>query len=730
MLVFALSFWLGALFFALKLSLWLCLTVLVVSFVFPAVTKQACLGFCLGWSYLFLVFFLSFPPLNESSLNQWVEVKGVVQSLITVSKHRQQFYFSIKSLNGKPFKQTVLGSFYQMEPTLKPGEQFLFSAKLKPIRGLKNPGSRDREKESLAKGVRLKGTFKKPIKLTGSSSFSFENIRQGILKKLDKVKIDKRYFGVIESLSLGYKENLGREQKEVFRKTGTSHLMAIYGLHVGLIAAAAFFTVKKLWCLSSFLCLWFPAPRAASIIALAFSFFFAGLTGFAVSTKRALIMLTVFLLAKGFSFKISNWNSFAIALVLVIILSPFSVLGVGFYLSFYAVFVLLLSTSGRGIVSFSKLQVVLLVALSPLSLFYFSYVSLSSIPANLIAIPMVAWVLLPLVLIAVLMVVIVPSLGSSLLLVADKLIFSLFSYLKWIIDFNLFSLNDIHLTSTNLIISILAVILFLIPRQLFLWPLSFVFILPVLFPKPFSVKDKQAFVNVFDVGQGSAILIRTQNHTVLYDAGPKWYGGGDAARSVILPYLTINQIKKIDKLIISHQDIDHRGGEETLKNDIQVIETINNEKRGKETCFNYPAWSYDGVNFSFFKDNRWFNSQNNRSCLLMVSVGKNRFFLTGDIEKSVEDLLIKKHKGALQANYLMAPHHGSNSSSTKAFIDQVSPKVVMFSTGFLNRFKFPRKEVLARYEGISSLNTAESGMISFTISKQYEKPNSYSRHTS
>jgi competence protein ComEC len=316
------------------------------------------------------------------------------------------------------------------------------------------------------------------------------------------------------------------------------------------------------------------------------------------------------------------------------------------------------------------------------------------------------------------------TLGTWLLSLSELLSGYLIKYLQWIQSLGFQSLQGVHLSAGSLCLLILAVVIFLLPKRLFLWPLSLFCLLPVLFPLAPRLSDGEAFINVLDVGQGSAILIRTREETILYDAGPKWYGGGDAAKSVIIPYFKSQKITRLDKLIISHQDIDHRGGAESLKKEITVLKTIDNKKKSLHSCFEYPAWQSGGVSFHFLRNNRHFLSENNRSCLLMISVANNRFFLTGDIEKSVEKRLVQ-NVPELSANYLMAPHHGSNSSSLRAFIKAVNPKAVMFSTGYLNRFNFPKEEVLKRYQGMTLLNTAKCGMISFKLSSVYQTPKCY-----
>lgn len=685
-----------------------------------------------GFIYYYIFSFCYFyDDLNKRDWNQWLYVKGKVISIPKKSAIKKDFLFKVDVYakessfqNAKKLNQTIFLSVYDKNVIIEPGARYRLFVKLKPIRGLKNPGTRDRGKAFLAKGIKYKGYIKSVKKVDLANPYTFLHWQFILSQQIEKVLHFSDNVGVIESLALGLRNNLSYSHQSTLRDTGTSHLIAISGLHVGLVAGLSYFVFKWLWQCSSYLCLFLPSIRAASLFALAFSTLYGLLTGFSVSCQRALVMLYVFLLAKFFNLQVGLLNVYGIALFLVVLVNPFHVLSPGFYLSFYAVFVLIFLSQmiPSNHFSFLKLQVLLVIALSPLSIFYFSMVSVMAVFANLVAIPFVSWLLVPFLLLATFILLIFKSAGYFLLVFVDKLVDYLFIYLNFIVENgSFFLIKDIYLSFFNLLLVVLVLLLLVLPRALKAYHFSFFLFLPLIFPRMDVIKGDEMKVNVFDVGQGTSVLMRSKDKVYLYDTGPRWFGGNDAAREVILPFLKKYHIQKIDKVIISHQDLDHRGGLDSLKKEIAIGVVINNKKGDKLSCFNQDDWYDNEFLFSFLKANQSFKKENDKSCVLRISNGENAFLLSGDIEKKAEKSLIAKKHHLLKANYLLVPHHGSNSSSTQAFINAVSPKYVLFTTGFINQFGFPKNEVIARYKGRELFNTANCGMISFTLSREIEK---------
>jgi competence protein ComEC len=241
-----------------------------------------------------------------------------------------------------------------------------------------------------------------------------------------------------------------------------------------------------------------------------------------------------------------------------------------------------------------------------------------------------------------------------------------------------------------------------------------------------AVKNNTAKINILDVGQGLAVVVQTKQHTLVYDTGPRFSDTLDAGSAAVVPYLRYAGVSNIDMLVVSHADNDHSGGLSSVLESIDVDEFITGSPEkinAQKECSNTQQWQWDGVLFEVLwptKNEALSEKENNRSCVIKISVGPHSFLLTGDIEKPVEQSLVMASGEKLQADLLIAPHHGSKTSSTDAFIKAVQPIEVVFSSGYLSRFGHPHADVVARYErnGVNWRNTADSGGIIYQLSEQ------------
>jgi competence protein ComEC len=262
-------------------------------------------------------------------------------------------------------------------------------------------------------------------------------------------------------------------------------------------------------------------------------------------------------------------------------------------------------------------------------------------------------------------------------------------------------------------------LLLLLPRGTPLKSLGVIGFLPLFIYQHDKPKTGEFWFRLLDVGQGLSAVIQTKNHTLLFDTGAHFSDSFNAGEHIIVPYLKQNGLRTIDKVIVSHGDNDHIGGLARIINQLTVKEIISNEMiDGALPCIAGQFWSWDQVRFEVLhpSPNDSFDG-NNRSCILKVSATIGSVLLTGDIEKEAEQALIARYPHKLNSTLLVAPHHGSKTSSTSAFIERVSPEVVMFATGYLNRFNHPHPKVLARYEQTSqTFNTAMDGslLVQFT----------------
>ncbi|WP_045105758.1 DNA internalization-related competence protein ComEC/Rec2 [Legionella hackeliae] len=687
------------------------------------------------WS--FLIWFLA--ALLWATVHQWwiadlampnntrvipkARLEGEIVSIPNTTDFKSQFQFRVSRFNGNAAQSTVLLACYNHCPSFNVGDFWDFEAKLKKPVNLGNPGSFDYVSWLNARHLEWTGYIKphRAKLLNRLHSQTLLSIREQLASSVVKLLPNEDSLGIVEALTLGLTSHIDKKQWDLFRRTGTTHLMVISGAHIGLVAGLSFALMRWLWTRSSRLCLYYPAAQPASILGLLMALVYALLAGFAAPAQRSLIAC-FFLLVKNFlNYRFTTWQAWRYGLLGVLLFEPHDVLLPGFYLSFLAVASLLLGSQRLTMSGLKKsigLQLICLFGLMPLTLFWFSYGAINGFFANLLAIPMVGFIIVPLALISLFLVQCWDN--SWILLPVHWAIEGLLYFLRWVDSFsqvNLsFSFNDILSPLALMLVMMLG--LFLPLRALF--PAMIVLSITALWPGFSKVKKGDAEINILDVGQGLAVLVQTANHRLVYDTGIKFYQGGDMAKLAIIPFLKTLGVKRIDKVIISHPDLDHRGGLESLESTYLVDELLVNEvsfyHRGKN-CHHYPSWQWDGVSFKFLAINKRFKNKNNNSCVLQVKNKKGRILLTGDIERLAEDFLVKAYKEQLASTVVVVPHHGSKTSSSLQFIQQIAPKFAIISAGFDNRYHFPHGQTLKTFERqkINVFNTAECGMVTVQL---------------
>ncbi|MBA2657359.1 MAG: DNA internalization-related competence protein ComEC/Rec2 [Tatlockia sp.] len=648
------------------------------------------------------------------------QIEGAIISIPNASFEKTQFQFQMELFNGKSVNSKILLSCYQHCPHFKAGEKWRFEVKLKRPENLGNPGSFDFVNGLTARHINWTGYLKRnSLKLSTAATAlpSLIVLRESLAMTMKKVLPDKSVLGILQALTLNVTSHIDKAQWDLFRRTGTTHLMVISGSHIGLIAGFCYWLMKWLWLRSSYLCLYCPATKIASLVSILSALVYALLAGFEPPSQRSLFAC-VFLLTSNFlSQRFSAWQAWRYGLLLVLLYEPHAVMLPGFYLSFIAVAILfLINKRARG-GSLNKsfwVQLACLFGLMPLTLYWFSYGAINGLFANLLAIPIVGFVIVPLGLINL---ILLQCFNIKILMVPIKLsIIWLLHYLHWIDNFELLNLNFSY--SSLLIPLALMCVMFIIlfmPIKTF-FPAVCIIILSALFPSYPRLRTGDARIDVLDVGQGLAVVVQTAKHVLVYDTGMKFYQGGDMGKLALIPYLSSLGVKKIDKIVISHPDLDHRGGlqslEEKYPNTELIVDKVNFYHRGK-SCHQYPAWTWEGVSFKFLPIGQKFRDKNNSSCVLKIENKAGSALLPGDIEKKAEDYLVKTFADKLQAEILLIPHHGSKTSSTLDFITAVSPRFAIISSGFDNRYHFPHQQTLTTLakQKIPQYNTADCGMV-------------------
>ncbi len=682
-------------------------------------------GIC--WTVLFAHQQLSHQLDQQLEGKEWI-VEGVIASLPIRYENRIRFDFHVLQ-SEKKLPDKIRLSWYWPDSEVKAGQLWKVTVKLKRPHGNFNPHVFDYEQWLFTQGIGATGYVrKKPVaeKIRDlENGYSLLRWRQQIYDRLQGVLQHSSYSGLISALSMGVRSQITESQWQVFRHTGTTHLIAISGLHIGLVAGMVFFVSRKL-CVWSGLMIISP-QQIAAVSAMLAAVFYAYLAGFLVPTQRALVMLTVVLLAMLWKKNVSSGRIFGMALCCILLLNPLTVLSASFWLSFSAVFLIMFVFSGRRVqlgVIHSTLKINLLTAcgLAPLIMYYFQQVSLVSPLANLFAIPLLSLILIPLVLFGIIILFVIPPLADVVFNLVEDILDGLWYFLQFCAELPAASVETFQPDASAVVLAVAGVLLLFAPKGVPARYLGVILCLPVIFVQKNAITDKHVQLTLLDVGQGLATVIQTRQHTLVFDTGARFSKKFDMGERVVLPYLKAKNIQEIDTLLISHADNDHIGGAQKILNKMRVNKVISNAKEvirheNIEPCLAGAQWHWDGVQFKILSPPvlEYFNNENDNSCVLQIVTPTTSILLTADIEIPAETWLLHEYGNALQSDVMIAPHHGSNTSSTHGLLEQVQPRVVLISSGYRNRYKFPHHAVIERYRqhDISWMNTAAHGAIRF-----------------
>lgn len=666
-------------------------------------------------------------------------VTGIVAELPKYEAKRSSFIFDLTSLNQVSQNARIKLNWYNNFPTFpnfKVGDLWRLNVRIKNPHSTMNPGEFDYEKYLFQNHIRALGyvvSSPQNQRLQVSKRYFLGHLREILKNKIALNLGTNQFTGFIQALIVGDQSSINQDAWQILRTTGTIHFMVIAGLHIGFIASFMFFLGKFLWRRSSRLLLFLPAQIVGAYFALIGAFCYSALAGFSIPTTRAFIQVAVFMLAIIFKRNLESMNNLIVALFLTLLLNPLEPLTSGFWLSFAAVFFILYAVSGRlknpnnKITRFVHLQTSLTAGLMPLTLYFFTTAPLISIVANAITIPLIGFLVIPLVLIGSTFLFIPGVLGHYFLLAAAKILQCIWFILAKLALFPYANFAHPIFKIWILIFALLGALLILAPRGFPNRFLGLILFLPIFFYKPATPQYGEVWFTLLDVGQGLASVVRTQNHLLIYDTGPKFYPSGDVGESIILPFLTAQNLKKIDMLVVSHADSDHSGGARSLLKNLPVANFYTSVPDfflpyPATHCYAGQSWQWDGILFTFLHPSPRDNfTGNNACCVLSVTPIKNNLatqndvLLNGDIEAIAENTIVKNAAPKLHSLVLVAPHHGSSSSSSQIFIDAVKPKYVLFSTGYLNRFHFPSISTVKRYveNQIAMLNTVQTGAITF-----------------
>jgi competence protein ComEC len=704
-------------------------------FSFATALIAALLGIIWAWGHAAQRLADDLPPALEG---RDLAVRGFIASLPDSQVDPQFVFDVVDAAAGVPARLRL--TWYRAPSIPRPGEQWQLTVRLKRRNGFANPGGFDYEGHLFREGLGAVGYVRddggnRRLQVT-THLYAIEQARAWIGSRIAVAVGDHPMLGVLQGLAIGDTSSMQAEQWRVFAATGTTHLMAISGLHIGMVAMLAAWVGGGIvrWRRAQLLGL--TAMHGQVLAGLAAAVTYSVLAGLSIPTQRTLVMLCIYFGLRWWRRTLAIGRSLGLALIIILLLDPFATLAVGAWLSFVAVLVILIATSGRlvregMIASFSRVQWAVSVGLIPVLLMAFGNLSLVSPLANVLAIPLFTLLIVPGVLIGTIVAMIHPSLGAPLLKLPALLLDAGWPVLQWLAQQPLAVWHAPQPSLPIYIALVAGVLLLTLPA---IWPLRLsgaLLCLPMVFYRAPTPAPGTFELTVLDVGQGLAAVVRTHSSTLVYDTGPSYPSGRSAAELAVLPFLRYRDVRSIDMLMVSHGDQDHSGGLSELLAGlpvrvVSVGPSVAKSPSSRLGCERGQQWYWDGVSFTVLHPQGHSGEQtfpasgNNSSCVLLIQGHTGSALLTGDIEADAERQLLEQ--GLPRATVVVAPHHGSDTSSSSLFVAAVRPDVTIFSTGYRNRWNFPRPAVVERWRsgGARSYDTSASGAITVVFEPQLD----------
>jgi competence protein ComEC len=675
----------------------------------------------------------SLPPALES---KDLVVEGVIADLPKLAEFGQRFEFDVSAahLGAEPvaIASHILLTFRGAEPTLRAGDRWRFSVRLVQPHGFQNPGGFDYEAHLFASRIRARGYVRDapPAQFLGQAGgwrYRVNRLRQDLGAAIRARLGDAAHAGVVVALGNGDERGVSEADWRVFRRTGTLHLVAISGLHITLIAGVVFFLARWLWALPGVTVLRLPAPVAGAIGGLIAASGYAALAGFVVPTQRALIMLAVAMASLVWRRRLRPTQVLAAALLLVLLHDPLAVMAPGFWLSFAAVAVILfVAAAERGRETWWRkwgyLQWAIALGMLPLGVLLFGQVSLAAPLANMVAVPVFDLLAVPSTLLGMVALVFRPDPVSGWCFQAAAwLLDVLWPVLERLGGSDALMWSQPRPLWWTVPCAVAGAALLLAPRGLPARWVGAVWLLPMLLVRPPGPGPGEVWFTLLDVGEGLATVVRTERHVLVFDTGPAYGPGFDAGAAVVVPYLREVGAGRVDTLVVSHGDNDHIGGAASVRASLpvgRVMTSVPDRLAGAQTCVADERWEWDGVAFTFLNPPAHRHGErNDASCVLAVRSAFGGILLPGDVEARAERDIVSRYGATLAADVMVAPHHGSRTSSSAALVSAVRPRYALFSVGYRNRFHHPHPSVVERYARVPAvlLDSPAAGAIEFRL---------------
>jgi competence protein ComEC len=619
------------------------------------------------------------------------------------------------------------------EPEFRPlaAEPLELDVRLRRPRGFANPGGTDYEARVLREGVGASGYVRRARRdgrhWSDIASSPVLVARDSIAGSIRATLGERPAAGIVTGLAVGLQDALSREQWRDLARSGTSHLMAISGMHIGLFGLVAGWVAGRLQRLrqrrGAQLATRDVAVACGSTAALAYSC----LAGWSVPAQRTALMILIAAIALLGRRRISGADALALGAIAVLAWDPLAPLAVGFWLSFGAVAAILFVVTGHvqrpsPLRAYLRTQWAVSAGLIPVLAGSFGSLSLVALGVNLLAIPLYTLVIVPGVLMSTALLLVVPNLGAPALRAVAWLIEATWPLIAVPAAWGAATWPIAGLPPIAWCLMVLGSVAALAPLPAVGRLCGLLLLLAACTWRPALPNDGSIHFALLDVGQGLAAVIETRRHVLVYDTGPAFRSGGDAGAMAVGPYLLHRGRRRIDLLVVSHDDLDHAGGAGALLRSFEVGGRTASgralDDRGVATrCRRGQRWRWDGVDFEWLHPGPAPTGRDNdRSCVLLVRAGRHAVLLPGDIERGAEDQLVDSLKPG-PVDIVVVPHHGSRTSSTAAFVAATRPGWALVAAGHGNRWGFPREEVVRRWRraGARILVTSATGAIEFDI---------------
>lgn len=658
-------------------------------------------------------------------------VSGWVDAFPSARPGQVSFSFAVESPSDGSVPRRLRLTWYSPPAPLTAGQRLDLTVRLRPPRGLRNPGGFDYERWLFTAGYGATGYVRSGDAVSGETAGPLARrwllFRAALAERIRAAAPDEQSGALLTALSIGERSGFAERHWDDFRRTGTSHLVAVSGMHVALFGMLAFFLVR---------CAWLRLPTAAAaydlegaaLASAVATVFYTFLTGFELPAQRSMLMILVGLCLLVSRRTVDAWHAVAAALLAVLAWDPFAPLAASFWLSFGAVALLLLlgaprpiraARSGarlwRALGTMTALQWAIGIALLPLSAIFFGEISLVGPLVNLIAIPWFNVLLVPLTLAATALLPLEP-LGDAAMALAGHLAGATLAALSDIAALDAAALGVPQPAPFAAGLACVASLLALPANPLPARRLAWLGLVPLFAPAPAKLARGEAEITMLDVGHGLAVLVETRAHRLLFDAGPRYPSGFDIGRDVVVPLVARGGL---DKLVVSHADNDHAGGAPAVRESLPRVDLLRGPDvsfAAGQPCRDGQRWTWDDVELAVLHPPPAFNPLGNESsCVLKVSARGASVLITGDVERRAEQRLARDSR--VRADAVIVPHHGSATSSSPAFVAATGARLALVSAGHANRWGFPRAEVRRRWEDAGAVLwvTGDVGAVTLTL---------------